>query len=104
MNVYHWQDGMGYGLELRLTQADVDTVPLMGPADEAVAELRRDKRIEGQLQAWTVAAVNSHLKEYGSWDEEERADHEMNLTRALWLACGDIHENPMDYLAADESA
>lgn len=38
------------------------------------------------------AARSQPLRGYGAWDEEQLKDHDENLTRILWLACGDILE------------
>ena len=40
--------------------------------------------------------LRAELKEYGAWSEEELADHEANLDRILWLACGNILDNPQE--------
>ena len=32
------------------------------------------------------------LGEYGAWEPEELQDHDLNLARILWLACGDLQE------------
>lgn len=108
MSDYQWRDGSGYGLELRLREQDVDSVPQSGAADESIAYLMRDSAIKGQLDSFAVADVIAHLKEYGAWDTSELQDHDENLSRVLWLAICDVRENPEDYAlettTADEPA
>jgi hypothetical protein len=64
----------------------------MGACDGDVAYLRTLPAIRRQLDKLEPAVVAEELKEYGSWDETELADHDENLSRLLWLACGDIVE------------
>jgi hypothetical protein len=33
------------------------------------------------------------LKDYGAWDDDDLSNHDDNLDRLLWIACGDIVEN-----------
>jgi hypothetical protein len=86
-----------YGLTLRLTQDDIDGLPRQGAADDAIASLRCDPRIESQLQAADMNAVRAHLRGYGAWDETELADDEASRDRWLWLAVCDCQENPEFY-------
>lgn len=51
-----------------------------------------EKRVERQLRKVDPEALREELRGYGAWDEDELADHETNLDRLLWLACGDIVE------------
>lgn len=52
--------------------------------------LSRVPYIEEQLATIDPALLRDELREYGAWDDEQLADHEQNLQRLLWLACGDI--------------
>ncbi len=62
-------------------------------ADEDVTELRRKPYIIEQLDKLDAATVAAELKEYGAWDDEQLADHDENLQRLLWLACGNVAED-----------
>ena len=64
-----------------------------GACDADIAELRQDEAIKAQLDALSPDAARDALKGYGAWDDAELADHDANLTRLLWLACGDITED-----------
>ena len=81
-------------IELQLTQDDVDKGYHQGACDNDIAELRRAPRIAAQLDAIDPALLRSELKEWGVWDAEQLADHDENQSRILWLACGDLFDNP----------
>lgn len=87
----YWLSSSGY-LELELTfeQAQMGAHP--GPCDADVEALRQDPGIRAQLEALDPAQVRDELKGYGAWDDEELADHDANLSRILWIACGDVLE------------
>jgi hypothetical protein len=51
-----------------------------GPADEAVAYVRKHFAITGD-----VKTCQDMLKGYGAWDDTELEDHELNLDRLVWL-------------------
>lgn len=101
MKTYTHQDPGTGRLMLVLTQDDIDSVPSSGPADEAIAALRRDPRIEAQLQAGNMNHITAHLGEYGAWDRVELMDFDENLNRWLWLAICDIRESPNDYYSEE---
>lgn len=46
--------------------------------------------IEDQLQEIDRATLAQILGEYGAWSHKDREDHDENLNRILWIACGDI--------------
>jgi len=46
--------------------------------------------IEDQLQEIDRATLAQILGEYGAWSHRDREDHDENLNRILWIACGDI--------------
>ena len=99
MRKYHWQAGSGRALRLVLNKSDIEAGSHSGACDDSVAYLRTLPRIAKQLDAMDAQTLSAELKDYGAWDDSERADHDANLSRILWLACGDIRENPIDYLA-----
>jgi hypothetical protein len=68
-----------------------------GQCGDDVAELRRDPGIAAQLAALDPDKVRRSLSGYGAWDASELADHDANLDRLLWLACGDVAESPDTY-------
>ena len=62
-----------------------------GPCDADIAYLRTVPTIRRQLTKLNSSDVAAELREYGGWTPEELADHDANLSRILWVACGDIH-------------
>ena len=81
-----------YGNDLRLTKAEAQTGSHQGACDDDIAALRRIPRIRKQLDKLDPENLRRELKEYGAWDEAALADHEENLSRWLWISCGDIRE------------
>jgi hypothetical protein len=95
---YIWQSSSG---RIELTFADLDMrrrCSHPGPCDLDVADLSTDPTIAPQLAAVDPAQLRAELDEYGAWDDAELSDHAQNLQRLLWLAAGDVHETPADYL------
>ena len=77
-------------IELKLSRAQASSGSHQGACDDDVAELRRGPSIARQLDKIDVELLKGELREYGAWEDEELADHDQNLSRILWLACGDI--------------
>lgn len=65
-----------------------------GPCDADVQALSEAPEIKAQLDAIDPAALREELKEFGAWEDHELEDHAENLQRVLWIAAGDIAENP----------
>jgi hypothetical protein len=87
-----WTDSHGF-IELKITKAQAHTGHHQGQCDRDIAELRRLPSIKKQLDRLDPARVREVLREYGAWDQVELSDHDANLDRILWIACGDIVEN-----------
>jgi hypothetical protein len=49
--------------------------------------------IKKQLDRLDPDRVREVLRNYGAWDQAELSDHDANLGRLLWIACGDIVES-----------
>lgn len=79
-------------IELNLTLAQARGASHQGRCDDDVAALRQVAAVRRQLDKIDPALLREELREYGAWDDEELADHDSNLSRILWLACGDIVE------------
>ena len=78
--------------ELQLTKDQARTGSHRGQCDKDVTYLRTLPAIKRQLDKLAPALVADELREYGAWDNEELADHNANLSRVVWLACGNIVE------------
>lgn len=92
-----WTDESGR-LTLTVTLADAKSGSHAGRCDEDIAVLRRKPQVARQLARWKPDDVRRELREYGAWEAEELEDHETNLARMLWIACGSVADE------ADERA
>jgi len=76
-----------------MTLAQAASASHPGRCDDDVRYLSQVPKIRRQLAKLDPALVSAELKEWGAWNEVERADHAQNLQRLLWIAAGDIREN-----------
>ena len=87
-----WYTSSSGRIELKLTKWQAHIGSHQGRCDADIVYLRTIPAIRRQLGKLDVGKLAEELKEYGAWDETELADHEQNLNRILWIACGDIVE------------
>jgi len=87
----YWTDSYGF-IELNITKAQAHTGHHQGQCDRDIADLRRVPSIKKQLDRLDPDRVREVLRDYGAWDDDELSDHDANLDRLLWIACGDIVE------------
>ena len=87
----YWTDSYGF-IELNITKAQARTGHHQGQCDQDIADLRRVPSIKKQLDRLDPDRVREVLRDYGAWDDDELSDHDANLDRLLWIACGDIVE------------
>ncbi len=80
-------------IELQLTKEQAGFGYHQGQCDADIAYLRQEPRIKRQLAKIDPALLRDELREWGAWDDDELSDHDANLDRILWLACGDIIDN-----------
>ena len=80
-------------IEFKLLLEDAHNGSHQGRCDDDIAALLRVPYIAEQLAKIDEKLLRDELREYGAWDTAELADHDANLSRILWLACGDIVEN-----------
>jgi hypothetical protein len=83
---------LGSHIELELTAEDARQGSHQGACDNDIADLRTVSYIAEQLAALDPDKVRAELDEYGAWNETELADHDANLSRALWIAACNIRE------------
>jgi hypothetical protein len=86
----HWEGN--YGICLNITKREAMSCSHSGQCDAAVAALRKEPRIARQVKSLDPETLARELYNYGAWDEEELEDHDQNISRMLWIACGDIAE------------
>ena len=87
-----WYSSSSGRIALQITKDEARSASHQGQCDGDVYELSRKPRIARQLAAICADDLRNELREYGAWDAVELADHDQNLQRILWLACGDIVE------------
>jgi hypothetical protein len=90
-----WSSSNGR-IELNLTMEQAGKGYHQGQCDFDIDELMQCPAIINQLKALKPALVRDELKEYGAWDSDELANHADNLTRLLWIACGDLIEGDIE--------
>jgi hypothetical protein len=86
-----WTESLGR-IELRIPLELAQTCCHPGDCEADVVAARQHWLIVDQLVKLEPKRVADCLREYGAWSDEELADHDMNLTRLLWLACSDVAE------------
>lgn len=79
-----------YGIVLNIKKTDAAKGCHPGQCDKDVKELSQKPYIAKQLNKLDPEQVKQELSDYGAWDDQELQDHNENLQRILWIACGDI--------------
>ena len=87
----YWSSSSGR-IELDITKQQAAQASHPGPCDNDVFALSQVPTIRRQLARINAGDLAAELSEYGAWEPDELADHDANLLRILWLACGDINE------------
>lgn len=90
----YWYTSSNGRIEFQLTGEQVICGHHQGACDDDVAALANDPTIAEQLSRVSTDIMALELKEYGAWDAEELQDRDANIRRLIWLACGDIQDNP----------
>lgn len=87
----YYSDYLPEPLTLTLGQAHTGSHP--GQCDADIDYLRQLPEIADQLNKIDPILLAQELKQWGAWDDTELLNHDENLSRYLWLACGGIVEN-----------
>jgi hypothetical protein len=96
MTTQHWFSTSSGHIELHMTLEQAHSGSHSGSCDADIWELSRVHGIARQLAKLDPKTLARELKEWGAWDETELLDHDQNLQRILWLACGDISDSICD--------
>lgn len=64
-----------------------------GNMEDNIRQSLEDEELKEELSKLDPDKIRIELKECGTWDEEELKDNEANISRLLWVACGNISEN-----------
>lgn len=84
-----WTSGSGR-IELSITAEQAMIGSHQGDCKSDIDDLMELPEIKSQLEKLDVKTLKKELQEYGAWDDSELDDHDDNLCRILWIACGDI--------------
>ena len=88
-----WSSSSGQ-IELNIPKRLIHVGYHQGACDDDIAFIRKSERkIEAQLEKIDPATLCEVLKEAGAWDDADLADHDTNLDRLLWIACGDLADH-----------
>lgn len=90
---YWWSSGSG-ALNLKMTLEEARSGSRSGDCEGDVRALLSLPHIAAQVDAWDADSLRAELSEYGAWDEAELEDLDMCQVRMVWLACGNIAEDP----------
>ena len=95
---YKWWTSSSGEIELVVHVDDAHKGYHQGACDNDIAELIDADYIKAQLNRVPPETLSKTLKEYffDSDDDPECKNHENNKLRLLWIACGDIADNPDD--------
>jgi len=80
--------------EIEMTKAQAESCSHPGPCDSDVLALSNMPKIKRQIKKIDPSKIAAELKEYGTWDEEELKDTDQNVLRILWIAAGNIVDEP----------
>ena len=92
MSERKWWSSSSGRIVLQLAADDARSGSHSGPCDDDVRELSRKSYIAKQLAELDAILLARELREWGAWSDTELEDHDQNLQRVLWLACGGIED------------
>lgn len=88
-----WYTSSSGRIELNIPQRVAEIGYHTGQCDRDIEWIMgNEPKVMRQLRKVDPELLREELRGYGAWDEEELEDHQVNLARLLWLACGDIVE------------
>lgn len=87
-----WFNTSSGKIEIQMTLEQAESISHQGRCDADVAKGRKVPELVAQLDKVDPELLRQELREYGAWDDAELQDHDVNLTRLLWLAAGDVAE------------
>lgn len=79
-------------VELEIKLSDAANGSHQGQCDKDIDLLLKKPYIIKQLKGIVPQTLANELKVYGAWEDSDLQDHQVNLSRILWLACCDINE------------
>jgi len=77
---------------LNITKAVANECSRSGDNEYSVNYYMNLPKYRKQLLKLDKEQVRNELNEYGAWEDDELENHEDNLQRLFWLACGNISD------------
>jgi len=77
---------------LNITKAVANECSRSGDNEYSVNYYMNLPKYKKQLLKLDKEQVRNELNEYGAWEDDELENHEDNLQRLFWLACGNISD------------
>lgn len=77
---------------LNITKAVANECSRIGNNEYSVNYYMNLPKYKKQLLKLDKEQVRNELNEYGAWEDDELENHEDNLQRLFWLACGNISD------------
>lgn len=68
------------------------TCSAQGDCESVVSDFICDPIFDALAQSTPHEYIRRELQEYGAWSAEDLADHEMNLTRFVWITACNMRE------------
>lgn len=78
--------------EITLPEDVVKDCHHSGPCDDDITNCRLLPEVIAELGKLDPIKLVKELQEYGTWNELELSNHDDNLSRVLWIACGNIQD------------
>jgi hypothetical protein len=98
-----WCSGLSGLITLELKTSTIEACSHSGDCTADVQLELEESYIQNQIKDIEPALLRRELDEYGCWDDEELSNHQDNLERLLWIACGDVYDSE-EYLETLEAA
>lgn len=84
-----WSSG-NWRIELLISEEVAHLCSHPGPCDDDIERCMQLPEIKEQIDKINPETLADEISEYSDWD---CSDHNTNLMRLLWIACGDILES-----------
>ena len=88
-----------HNFSLTMTRAQAQEISHQGNCTGEIIELLENPKIQAQFKRICPTCIADELREYGAWSEEELSDDTANQERILWIAGGNIAEEPLDFIS-----
>ena len=84
--------GFNYIHELEISLRVANDCSVSGDCEPMVLDAMKLPEIKAQLDEIDPKKLIQELAEYGAWEENELSNHQDNLIKIVWIACGQISD------------